>query len=110
MKHWISLTLVFLCAILINISSVNAGENNGSLSKGGAMEQKWEYKVLRLYSYFDMVILRFEDDKKFELNPPTNALPRIKELGDQGWELISTTVFKTGGDDLLQLWFKRQKN
>lgn len=58
---------------------------------------RWEYKIINVRS------------ENYRLDP--NAVGRLDELGDEGWELVGLTSvnFKTGATDNIALVFKRPR-
>ena len=58
----------------------------------------WEYRIINIRS------------ENYRLDP--NYEPRLNDLGDEGWELVSITAinFKTGATDHIGMVFKRPKS
>lgn len=83
------------------------------------VKQTWEYKVIvvhRSSSNGGGWSAWFEDDKA--LPGPVSAVSKWKQLGDQGWELVSVTprsseTFSSGSyagyTNQIESWFKRPK-
>ena len=59
---------------------------------------RWEYKIINIRS------------ENYRLDP--NAAVQMNVLGQDGWELVSTTSvnFKTGATDNIAMVFKRLTN
>ena len=70
--------------------------------------QTWDYKFIKMYLEGMGINLHWhweEDGKK--LPDPPAVLVKAKELGDQGWELVSVTSF--ADSKAFFYWFKRPR-
>jgi hypothetical protein len=81
-----------------------------------AARQAWDYKVLLFATGSIDLASRFgpevyEDGNKVSVpRNTTGVLPRIKELGDEGWELVSVTQTPAEeGRWVTRYYFKRPK-
>ena len=81
-----------------------------------APRQAWDYKILMFVTAsIDLADTRgpalYEDGKQVPVpRDTTNMLPRIKELGDDGWELVTVSqVPGTEGRWQFRYYFKRPK-
>ena len=94
----------------------------GQEQKNTSERQSWEYKSIVMVrsaksnaDWSDWAEVSGEDVKTLPL--PVSVPKRAKELGEQGWELVSVTAISNnaGGTDLagftsqLVYWFKRPK-
>src|SRR5262245_12127920 len=83
-KFYFGLTLLTVVVIFICMSF------RGHEKAQNPVRQIWEYKILRTYRETGKSWShRFEDDKEIQVN---SLSVRIKELGEQGWELVSVTA------------------
>ncbi len=112
MKNRSYLSLIVAAFLCLGVWSVYAQRTT-------PMRQAWEYKVIVVHR---ASVDRggwsswFEDNKA--LPGPINAVSKWKELGDQGWELVSvsprssethTSGSYAGYTSELESWFKRPK-
>jgi hypothetical protein len=75
--------------------------------------QKWEYKNI-VITLNGTKVIWYEDNEERPASSPA-MFPKAKELGEQGWEMVSVTswatVSQTLGTQTVQwvYWFKRAK-
>ena len=70
--------------------------------------QAWDYKVVEIYNEVKMGTVNWrweEDGQKLPGNP--DMFKKAKELGQEGWELVSVTTY--GAPIHYVYWFKRPK-
>ena len=81
--------------------------------RSSPIRQSWEYKSIELARSSGTSEAWLEDARP--LPGPVNILSKSKELGDQGWELVSVTPIPSYRDnsppysDNLLYFFKRPK-
>ncbi|MEK6323546.1 MAG: hypothetical protein AABN33_18050 [Acidobacteriota bacterium] len=112
MKNKLYLSLAVAAFLCVGVWSVYA-------QRPTTVRQAWEYKVIvvhRSSTGGGGWSAWFEDDKA--LPGPVSAVSKVKELGDQGWELVSVTprsseTFSSGSyagyTNQIESWFKRPK-
>ena len=109
MKNKFWLTIIF---VLVSLASWTA---HAQLQKSGSQRQTWEYKAVVLNRTILHPEFTWMEDSK-ELPGAPNMVLKAKELGDQGWELVSITPLSsqtgegyTGFTNSILYWFKRSK-
>ena len=91
MKNRIFLSLVMVAALCMAGWTVQA-----QLQRSSSARQAWEYKsvaVARAVKINGEWSVWAEDDKP--LPGPVTITAKIKELGDQGWEMVSVTPYSS---------------
>ena len=113
MKNRILLSLVVVAALCMAGWTVHA-----QLQRGNQTRQTWDYKwisVGRAIESGGAWSVWAEDDKP--LRGPVTIASKIKELGSQGWELVSVTPISNnscaqgcaGFTSQISYYFKRPK-
>jgi hypothetical protein len=88
---------------------------HAQLQKSNSQRPTWEYKTVVLNRTIIRPELSWMEDGK-ELPGSPNMDLKARELGDQGWELVSMTTLSsqtgqgfTGFTNTIVYWFKRPK-
>ena len=85
---------LFLSLAVIALLCLAGWTAHAQLQRSSPARQTWDYKWISVArgveSNQDWSVWA-EDDKP--LRGPVNIAPKIKELGDQGWELVSVTPY-----------------
>ena len=108
---------VYLSLVVVALLCVVGWTAHAQLQKSISARQAWEYKAI-LISNFEAPGNWFEDGR--QLAGVANMQTKSKELGDQGWELVSVTPMSSmtsiGGEGTIGgvttgmiFWFKRPK-
>lgn len=111
-------TKVYLSMMLIALLSLAGWTVHAQLQRSNQTRQAWEYKsvaIARAVKINGEWSVWAEDDKP--LPGPVTITAKIKELGDQGWEMVSATPYSShscGGDcagftSQVTYFFKRPK-
>lgn len=113
MKNRLSLALVVVALLCLAGWTVHA-----QLQRSNQARQTWDYKwisVARAVGSNEAWSVWAEDDR--QLRGPVTIAAKIKELGDQGWELVSVTPYSNhsckegcaGFTSQITYYFKRPK-
>jgi hypothetical protein len=119
----------YLSLVVVALSCLAAWTVHAQLQRSSPVRPTWEYKSIVLTRGIDNAAWtgRFEDGKA--IPGPFEAILKSKELGDQGWELVSVTPISSyahagykdikpsgyttpswaGYTDGLVYWFKRPR-
>lgn len=94
-----------LAMVIGAVFCIAAWSVNAQLQSSRVVGQRWEYKNITASGAYWT-----ENGKQLGGNAEQLLWPKLQELGDQGWELISTgDCANREGAAPTTLWFKRLK-
>jgi hypothetical protein len=104
-----------LAIVIVALLSVAGWTAHAQLQKSSSARQTWDYKSIVLTRTIARPDFTWAEDGK-ELPGSPNMVLKAKELGDQGWELVTITPLAsqtgegyTGFTNNILYWFKRPK-
>jgi hypothetical protein len=101
--------LPLIVAVLVSVTGWSAYAQSQKMSSA---RPTWDYKIVAFTAGNPPLGFRSElyEDGKLISSSETSALPKLKELGGDGWELV--TVLQNLNDNnhwFLKYYFKRAK-
>jgi hypothetical protein len=96
-------------SLLVAVLLFSTGYGEGQRST--PVHQAWDYKNLGYYSGGPGSVSYFEDDKNLQPSGNTSGMlfARLKQLGNEGWELVAVTSTQYASQGSTTYYLKRPK-